>query len=86
MHLHSAFQIIGDITITVGDVNDNPPVFSRDSYTGSVLEESDAGTTVTMVGCVAFSHFTYNAMSEELGQQDLKEICVTARPFPDDNL
>lgn len=55
--------------ITIGDVNDNPPVFSRAEYTVSLSEGAAAGTEIirlTATGeqkrfCVFFliSHFTF---------------------------
>uniref|UniRef100_A0A3Q2U4V1 Cadherin domain-containing protein n=1 Tax=Fundulus heteroclitus TaxID=8078 RepID=A0A3Q2U4V1_FUNHE len=37
------------IIVNVSDVNDNPPVFSQESYTVSLKENSPAGTTVIQI-------------------------------------
>ena len=37
------------VTVTVGDINDNPPKFSNPVYYGSVEENADRGTTILQV-------------------------------------
>ena len=53
IHLFQAtdgmFSEEGTITVTVADVNDNPPVFGRDSYSVAVLENRPRGTS-TLAG------------------------------------
>lgn len=38
-----------DVEISVSDINDNPPVFLKSSYTGSVPEDALVGTSVLQV-------------------------------------
>ncbi|CAI8003227.1 Protocadherin Fat 4 [Geodia barretti] len=52
------FSEEGTITVTVADVNDNPPVFGRDSYSVAVLENRPRGTSV----------LTVEATDEDLGE------------------
>ena len=35
--------------VTIGDVNDNPPVFAESSYVGQLIEHSPMGTEVSVV-------------------------------------
>lgn len=43
------FQAFATVFVTVLDRNDNPPRFSQASYTGNIIENSAADTTVNMV-------------------------------------
>lgn len=43
-----ALVVMGDLTITVSDVNDNKPMFERTSYSGTVEEEKSPNTVVKM--------------------------------------
>ena len=43
------FQAFATVFVTVLDRSDNPPRFSQASYTGNIIENSAADTTVNMV-------------------------------------
>lgn len=38
-----------DVEITVADVNDNPPIFKKSSYIGSVPEDASVGTSILQI-------------------------------------
>jgi hypothetical protein len=65
------------ITVTVSDVNDNPPVFGRDSYSVAVLENRPQGTSTLAwlpglgtsgVSLAGTSVLTVKATDEDLGK------------------
>ena len=48
--LHRAAK--ATLTVTVEDVNDNPPIFTQHSYLGHVTEHEKPGTEVTVVKAI----------------------------------
>ena len=43
------------VDVNVNDINDNAPIFGRDPYTGSIRENSAAGSKIVQVRCLKFS-------------------------------
>lgn len=74
-----------DVTVLVVDVNDNPPVFSRDVYTASVTEGASVGTQVDLDVIATDADSGLNGRIvfsiEEGNFQDSFEINETANGF-----
>nr|XP_008274874.1 PREDICTED: protocadherin Fat 4-like [Stegastes partitus] len=68
-----------DVTVTVMDVNDNPPVFSSSEYTTSVPENSEIGTNVLHVTATDNDSGTNTQISYSLIAGHVDKFAIDSR-------
>ena len=79
------------VQITVRDINDNPPMFTKDVYEVSLSEDSPAGTTVITVTAhdrdtPEVTRLTYTLQNTNAQCKYFVRIKCSSQPLPIDSI
>ncbi|XP_060078091.1 protocadherin Fat 4-like [Ylistrum balloti] len=78
-----SLTVLGDLEVTVDDVNDNAPVFQHSEYTGQIAEGSTTGRTVELQVSIAAtdadvdSSFTFGVSSSKFAIDGMTGVITT---------